>query len=121
MTDQKPTVWNVNYAGHDYDKATEIAGSDAKFSYLTEDDINPHRVDRLSKHIAVGIVKYAKKDDFILISGTPMVNVLAVWIWMIHFGECKILQWDAKQRKYKLTTIREDSIRSMMQKILERG
>lgn len=116
-----PTVWIVNEAGHDYDKARLIAGESARFAHLTEDEINPHRVDRLSKHIARGIIKYADEEDFVLISGTPMVNVLAVWIWMIHFGKCKVLQWEAKRREYKLTTLDEEATRSMMQKVLERG
>jgi hypothetical protein len=117
----QPTVWIVNEAGHDYDKARDIAGANARFSFLTEDEINPHRVDRLSKHIARGIIHHASEDDFVLISGTPMVNVLAIWIWMIHFKKCQVLQWDAKQRVYRLTTIEEDSTRKMMQSLLERG
>ena len=121
MIIEAPTIWVVNEAGHDYEKAREIAGASAKFSFLTEDEINPHRVDRLSKHIARGIIRHAHPEDFVLISGTPMVNVLAVWIWMIHFKMCKVLQWDAKQRKYRLTTLDNDAILNMMQDILEHG
>lgn len=121
MNTEVRTVWVVNEAGHDYEKAREIAGASAKFSYLTEDEINPHRVDRLSKHIARGIIKHASPKDFVLISGTPMVNVLAVYIWMIHFGVCKVLQWDAKQRCYRLTTLEDEATRNMMQNVLERS
>ena len=121
MSHQPHTVWIVNEAGHDYDKARSIAGDDCRFSHLTEDDINPHRVDRLSKHIARGIIKYAKVTDYVLISGTPMVNALAIWIWMVHFGKCQVLQWDAKHRVYKLSTLKDDATRRMMQKVLERG
>ena len=121
MNDTEHTVWIVNEAGHDYRKATEIAGDNCRFSQLTEDEINPHRVDRLSKHLARGIIKYAKDTDFVLISGTPMVNVLAIWIWMTHFKKCQVLQWDAKQRKYRLTTLDESGTRSMMQQVIERG
>jgi len=121
MTNDSQTVWIVNEAGHDYEKARDIAGANCRFSHLTEDDINPHRVDRLSKHIARGIILYANEEDFVLISGTPMVNVLAVWIWLSHFKKCKILQWDAKQRCYRLTTLEADSLLNMMQKVLERG
>ena len=119
MSKQPHTVWIVNEAGHDYDKAVAIAGEDCRFSHLTEDSINPHRVDRLSKHIARGIIKYAKETDFILISGTPMVNVLAVWIWMKHFKKCQVLQWDAKHREYRLTTLEDNTISSTMQKLIE--
>ena len=115
------TVWIVNEAGHNYERAKDHAGNDCKFSHLTEDSINPHRVDRLAKQIARGVIKYANPDDFILISGTPMVNVLAVWIWLLHFKKCKILQWDAKARHYRLTTLETDATLSMMQKILENG
>ncbi len=121
MNPRQTTVWVVNEAGHDYEKAREIAGPDARFSFLTEDEINPHRVDRLSKHIARGIIKHADPEDFVLISGTPMVNVLAVYIWMIHFKKCKVLQWDAKQRCYRLTTLEDEATRNMMQNVLERG
>lgn len=113
------TVWIVNEAGHDYDRAKDIAGSDCQFSYLTEDNINPHRVDRLSKHIARGVIRFAKKDDYILISGTPMVNALAVLIWLKHFKTCSVLQWDAKGRKYTLTTLDMDHLERMMQGVLE--
>ena len=121
MESRPTTVWIVNEAGHDYEKAKEIAGDNSKFSSLTEDDINPHRVDRLSKHIAKGIINYADVEDYVLVSGTPMVNVLAIHIWLIHFGKCKVLQWDAKHRCYRVTVLEDDATRNMMQKVLERG
>ena len=113
------TIWVVNEAGHNYEKAKDVATPDSKIDFLTKDDINPHRVDRLSKQLAKGIVSYARADDFLLISGTPMVNALAVWIWMIHFGQCQVLQWDAKHRLYRLTTLDDGHMRSLMQRILE--
>jgi len=119
MSKRPTTIWIVNEAGHDYEKARDLFDSNIKFSYLTENEINPHHVDRLAKHIAKGVIKYARKEDYVLVSGTPMVNVLAIWIWLLFHKECNVLQWDAKSRAYRKSTLREDATRNMMQKILE--
>ena len=104
-----PTIWIVNAAGHAYDKAVELIPS-GELRPLTLGDVNPLRVDRLSKNIARGIVKFVKPDDYMLISGTPILNAITLSLWLIHHDSCNVLQWNAKQRLYELSTIENNNL-----------
>lgn len=109
------TIWIINEAGHKYDRAKKIF-PDAEIRSLTLGDINPLRLDRLSYHLARGIVKYCKEGDALLISGTPIVNALTLTMWFMFYEEAKILQWNAKAQEYELTTL----TRSQLQGTLDR-
>lgn len=107
-----PTVWICNEAGHDYKDAEQYG----EVKPLTLGNVNPLQLDRLNWHIARGIARYASPEDYLLISGTPMVNASALLIWLLKFREAKVLQWDAKRRKYVLSTITLDHIETIIEK-----
>lgn len=94
------TVWIVNDAGHDYTEAERYGNIRA----LTLGDINPFQVDRLWFHLCRAAPEI-KIDDYLLISGTPVVNALALLMWMLKWETCELLQWHAKERKYILSTL----------------
>lgn len=110
------TVWIVNEAGHDYSDAARFG----ELKPLTLGNVNPLQVDRLNWHIAHGIAKYASADDYLLISGTPMVSASALLIWLTCFRSVRLLQWNAKRRKYVLTTITMDQIKDLIDKEMTR-
>lgn len=108
------TIWIVNEAGHDFSKATE-AVPNAMIQPLTIGDINPTSFDRLAFNAARGIAKFAKAEDFILISGTPILNAIVVALWIQQFGVCNILQWDARRKKYRRFDLNSKRMREMLE------
>jgi hypothetical protein len=119
MTD-KPTIWVINDAGHPVHKALDLVPN-AEIKPLTLGDINPLRVDRTAHHIARGITKYGKDGDYLLLSGYLTVNVIAVSLWLLFFGNIRIIQWNAKKKHYELTDKTEDDLRSLLQREMERA
>lgn len=111
-----PTVWICNEAGHDYSDAKRYGEPKP----LTIGNVNPLQVDRLKWHLARGIAKYASADDYLLISGTPMVNAIALAIWLNHFRAVKLLQWNAKHRVYELSEFTLDHLMDLIEKELVR-
>ena len=109
-----PTCWIVNEAGHDYSRALDIIEDGSELRPLTQGNSSPLLVDRNNWHLARGIAKFAHEDDYILISGTPMLNAQALLIWMLHFKKARILQWNAKRRKYILTTITLEQMQNLI-------
>jgi hypothetical protein len=108
------TVWIVNEAGHPYDDAKRFG----ELRALTRGHVNTLRVDRVMYDLAIGIGRYASEEDYLLISGTPMLNALALALWMIRFKEAKILQWYASQKKYQLNTISEGHCAELLERAL---
>lgn len=119
MTDQ-PTIWIVNRAGHPYELALEVVPG-AELKSLTIGDVNPLRVDRLVWHLARGVVLFSKSEDYLLISGTPILSAISLVIWLVFHQKAKILQWDAKKRVYVLSTVTLDQIKTVVQRELERS
>lgn len=108
-----PTIWIINEAGHPYEKALELVPG-AELKPLTLGDINPLKVDRLNWHIARGVARFAKADDYLLISGSPIINAMAVLLWVIWFGQARILQWNAKFRNYELASVNEEELEKLL-------
>lgn len=115
-----PTIWIVNEAGHEYDKALELIPG-AILNFLSIGSINPLAFDRMMDTFAQGVVKYVKPGDYLLISGTPPANAVVFLLWILHFDECQILLWDAKLRKYKLVTPTMEQVKNIMQRHMDRS
>lgn len=108
------TVWVANDAGHDTSDAERFG----EVKPLTLGTVNPLQLDRLNYHIARGIAKYVQPDDYLLISGTPMVSSSALLIWILFHNKCNLLQWNAKRRKYSQYTLTLEQIRNLLDKAL---
>lgn len=122
MTDLElpPTVWVVNDAGHEVEDGVHALLPTAVIRALTLGDVNPLRVDRLCQHLARGIAKYAKEDDYVLLSGYQMINAMAVHLWITQFRKINILQWNAKHKRYELTRKKQEDFENLLQRELER-
>lgn len=116
----RPTIWVCNEAGHPTHKALETIPG-AQIQPLTFGDVNPLRVDRVAFHLARGITKYAKADDYLLLSGYQMINVMACVLWLLWFKRLRILQWNAKRKVYELSEKTLDDLMELLQKELERA
>jgi hypothetical protein len=113
------TIWIINEAGHEYEKALDVVPN-AELKPLTVDNINPLQVDRTLNHLAKGIAKYSHSSDYVLVSGTPILSLLVGAIWFGLHEEMQILQWNAKVKKYELSTITERQISALIDKFLHR-
>lgn len=115
MTNTMPTIWIVNEAGHSYHKAKD-AVPDAELRPLTVGNVNPLAIDRLAYEVSRGITKMSKPDDYILIAGTPVLNALVMTLWILHHGVCQFLQWDAKNREYRLFTFERVDLEELLER-----
>lgn len=115
-----PTIWICNEAGHSYHRVKDLIPNGV-LRPLTMGDINPLRVDRVAFHLARGITKFADQEDYLLLSGYQIINILAVLLWLLHFKRVKILQWNAKEKGYELTEKSLDDFKELLQREMERG
>lgn len=123
MNDKKDaavTVWIANEAGHPYHKIREKLGEDTIIKSLSLGDINPLRVDRIAWHLGNGIAKFVKESDYLLISGTPIVNALALTMWLQMHSKVKLALWDAKKREYIISTVERENLANILQRHVER-
>lgn len=115
------TVWIANEAGHPYHKIRDKLGDDVQIKSLSLGDLNPLRIDRISWHLANGIAKFVKEGDYLLISGTPIVNALALTLWLQMYPEVHLALWDAKKREYIISTVERENLANILQSHLERS
>ncbi|MGD9631386.1 MAG: hypothetical protein AB7V18_19275 [Pyrinomonadaceae bacterium] len=116
---QPVTVWVANEAGHSYTKIRKKLGEHVRIERLSLGDINPLRLDRLSWHIGRGIARFVKEGDYLLISGTPIVNALALTMWLQMFPKCNLALWDAKRGEYKISSLERDNLANILQQHVE--
>ena len=111
------TVWVANESGHDYE-AAEQYGS---LKRLTLGNQTPFRLDRLLAHITRGICRFTDEDDYLLISGSPVINSLAFHVWLQTHPRCNLLQWRAKSRENILTKVTRNQVERLVDKALQGG
>ena len=93
-------VYVVNYSGHN----VFLANKFGKLVYLTEGWVDTFKTDRVKYEIAKGLINFAK-DDYILLCGSPVLNVIAVVVALAKAGECNMLLYNAKQEGYEVRGI----------------
>ncbi len=112
-------VWVANEAGHPYHKIREKLGN-VEIKPLSLGDVNPLRVDRISWHLGRGIASYVKEKDYLLISGTPIVNALALTLWLTMFPTCNLALWNAKEREYIISTVERENLANILDSHMQR-
>lgn len=88
-------VWIVNDAGHDFSCAQKFG----ELIVLTEGLVNIFDVDRIQATLVQKLAEF-KKDDFLLLTGSTILNVLAVGIIQHKYDFAQVLIYNAKYRKY---------------------
>lgn len=99
-------VWIVNSAGHDFDAAKSYG----EFIPLTVGRVNIFNVERLLNEFK-GMLANHEKDDWILLSGNAVLNVLAVAIVLAKHGEVNMLLYDVIKKEYVPREIKFDEIK----------
>jgi len=100
MSNRTPVVWLVNEGGHDYTSAERLG----RLMPITTGSINPFNTDRLML-LASHRLSTAIEDDFLVISGSPLLNALIVAMWLKRFGKVNALLWSHRDEEYKLVTV----------------
>jgi hypothetical protein len=100
-----PVVWLINEGGHDYTKAERFG----RVMPITTGSINSFNPDRLMVVISTRL-RVAAVDDFLTISGSPMLNALAIAMWLRRFGKANILQWSFRDDEYKHLVLSEAAL-----------
>ncbi len=88
-------VYVVNNTNHDYSKAEQYG----ELVYVTKGKLPIFKTNTVRAMLEKGLVKFTK-DDYLLISGPVIVNIMAATILYNKFDTVKFLIFDAKQQDY---------------------
>jgi hypothetical protein len=113
---RQPVVWLVNEGGHAYTKAERFG----RLLPLTQGNVNHFNLDRLM--VSVGPkLQSAHEDDYLLISGSPILNGLIVSMWLAKFQKANLLQWSTRADGYVHITLHRDAVNRMANSSLDRA
>ncbi len=104
-------VYVVNFSGHNIFQAKKYG----ELIYLTKGRVHIFLTDRIKYEMIEAMQDY-EEDDYLLLCGAPILNVLASSIVLSKFGVCNLLLWDAKEELYVPRTISLGNL-----EILEKG
>lgn len=93
-------VFITNYIAHDYSPAEKYGTLVA----ITRNYVSFASLDRIVSDIAEKI-NNAKATDYLLLSGTNIVCVIAAILWYEKFKTVKLLTWDKKLNNYVELTL----------------
>ena len=106
-TNTSKVVWLVNKGGHDYSKLEKHG----RIIALTTGSINPFNPDRIMVGLAQHL-KMAKVDDYLAISGLPIINAIALAMWLTKFGTVNVLQHSVRKDDYVFLRVSQAAIDS---------
>jgi hypothetical protein len=111
-TDEK-VVWLVNKGGHDYSSLADFG----RVICLTTGAVNPFNPDRLMVNLGHHL-SMAKEVDYVAISGVPILNALAIAMWLEKFPHANLLQWSVRAGAYVFTQV---SKAALVRNVLDGG
>lgn len=100
-----PVVWLTNEGGHDYKDAEKYG----RVMPITTGSVNPFNPDRLMVMISHRL-RVASPDDFVAVSGSPLLVALVITMWLTRFGTCNVLLWSHRDGGYKHLVISQESV-----------
>ena len=100
-----PVVWLTNKGGHDYTSLEKYG----RIIPLTTGAINPFNPDRLMVQLGHHL-SMAKKNDYVGVSGLPIVTALVVTMWLEKFPQVHLLQWSIRADKYIYTVVKKAAV-----------
>ena len=90
-----PVVWLINEGGHDYTSLEKFG----RTLPITKGSVNPFNMDRQIVHIGLRL-EHAKVEDYLAISGLPILNAVVVAMWLMRFHKVNLLQWSMRREAY---------------------
>lgn len=97
-------VYIVNYAGYDYSAAAKYG----KLVPVTKGTIDIFKEQRLAYDIKQALADFDPDKDYLLFSGSNVINVVASSILLARFFEYKCLIYGAKRGDYVERVMRRD-------------
>lgn len=94
-THRVPIVWLVNEGGHNYASLEKFG----RVMPFTRGSVNPFNLDRQMVHLGPRL-QSATEDDYVAVSGLPILNALVFVMWLAKFPKINILQWSMKTEEY---------------------
>lgn len=98
------TVWITKAAGHEFEEA-RVYG---ELKVLVSEDISPFNLDLARRTISEALSS-AGPDDYLLVSGPAVLNMVAVDELAKRFGSFRLLLYHARTRKYLPRDMRLES------------
>lgn len=89
-------IWIANATGHDFTAARKFGD---ELIPITQGRINIFNVKAMVEEFKT-IMKPYEKDDWLLLSGSNIINVIAAGIVLNRHGEVKFLIYDAANKCY---------------------
>ena len=105
-------VWVVNYSGHKIHKAKQYG----EIVILTRGKVNVFQGDRLMYEL-VEQMKDIIEEDYILISGTPILNVFVLTIALTLIGKVNYLLYDARDNEYYIRTLIAEDVSRIIEEV----
>jgi hypothetical protein len=84
-------VYVTNFAGHDYQHAERYG----ELVWITKGYVSFQSLDRV-KYSIIEKIKDSSAEDWLLLSGTIIINVIAATVWLAIHGQVKLLVFDKK-------------------------
>jgi hypothetical protein len=84
-------VFVTNYAGHDYSQAEKYG----ELVYITKGYVSFHSLDRVKYRVCEEVNK-STSEDWLLLSGIPVICVMAALYWQWKHTKVKLLVHDKK-------------------------
>ena len=103
-----PRVYVVNNAGHDIRPVHDVV-EDAEIVALSEGNVNIFNTDRVIREFKTRMLGSAP-EDFLLLSGSIAINLVAFGIAMERHGVVNLLIWHAKDGRYVPRTISKEEV-----------
>lgn len=103
--DKNHVVWLVNKGGHNYAKLENFG----RIIPLTTGAVNPFNPDRLMLNLG-HFLRMASPEDYLAISGLPLLNALALAMWLRKFPVAHILQHSIREDDYIYLRIEEAAL-----------
>ena len=100
-----PTVYIINKSGHDFSSAAEFG----TIKYLSKGVINPYQALKIYRQF-VDALSDSKPEDYILITGLPIMTAIATAIMSRKHGVINFLIFNATTNKYKSRCIVIDAL-----------
>ena len=92
-------VFITNYVDFDLDDAWKFIEKKGSIIPITKGRINIFNIDNLVRKIKEKLVEITE-DDWVIISGNPVVSSLVCSLIIQKFGKMNLLLWDARNRNY---------------------
>lgn len=105
-----PRVYVVNYIGHDISPVNAVV-PDAEIVHLSEGNVNIFATDRTLHDFKLKMLGSAT-DDYLLLSGSIALNIVAFGIMLQKHGRVNLLLWHARMGQYMPRTITTEDVSS---------